>query len=193
MAQQTKATKGGAKTDTGNQTKTNEKIEKASKPAPKRPSKIDDSTLIYVKSNTFGGLTYVDRRSGEIVNWEYCGDVQPVTMSLLRTIKASASVFFAENKILVDYVDDDEHTPEDVYNALAVGRYYKDTIDPDDFEKVCGWAVNDIPKKVALLTTTAKENLVVALNTFIEEGRLDSLKKIKAFSEALGCDLMKSE
>lgn len=193
MAQQTKATKGGAKTDTGNQTKTNEKIEKASKPAPKRPSKIDDSTLIYVKSNTFGGLTYVDRRSGEIVNWEYCGDIQPVTMSLLRTIKASASVFFTENKILVDYVDDDEHTPEDVYNALAVGRYYKDTIDPDDFERVCGWAVNDIPKKVALLTTTAKENLVVALNTFIEEGRLDSLKKIKAFSEALGCDLMKSE
>lgn len=193
MAQQTKATKGASKTNTVNQTKTDEKIEKATKPAPKRPSRIEDSTLIYVKSNTFGGLTYVDRRSGEVINWEFCGDVQPVTMSLLRAIKATASIFFTENKILVDYVDDGEHTPEDVYNALAVSRYYKETIDPDNFDKVCGWTIDDIAKKVSLLTTTAKENLVVALNTFIEDGRLDSLKKIKAFSEALGCDLMKSE
>lgn len=197
MAQQTKTTKGAkkeaTKTNVDNQTEANEKIEKASTLAPKRPSKIDDSTLIYVKSNTFGGLTYVDKRSGETINWEYCGDIQPVTMSLLRAIKASAAIFFTENKILVDYVDDNEHTPEDVYDALAVGRYYKDIIDPDNFEKVCGWSIVDIAKKVPLLTTTAKENLVVALNTFIEDGRLDSLKKIRAFSEALGCDLMKSE
>lgn len=135
----------------------------------------------------------MDKRSGETIDWEFCGDIQPVSMSLLRSIKASAAIFFTENKILVDSVDDGEHTPEDVYNALAVGRYYKDIIDPDDFQKVCGWSVKDIETKVPLLTTTARENLVVALNTFIEDGTLDSLKKIRAFEEALGCNLMKSE
>lgn len=187
MAQQTKATKGATKAA---QTKKDDAV--ISK-TPKKPSRIDESTLIYVKSNTFGGLTYVDRRSGEIVNWDFCGDVQPVTMSLLRTMKASAAIFFTENKILVDFVDDDEHTPEDVYNTLAVSKYYKDIIAPEDFDKVCNWSLDEINKRVSLLSTTAKENLVVALNTFIEDGRLDSLKKIRAFSEALGCDLMKSE
>lgn len=200
MAQQNKTTNTGAKkgdaktkkTNAENQTKTNETI-KASPAAHRKPSRIDDSALIYVKSNTFGGLTFVDKRSGETIDWKFCGDVQPVSMSLLRAIKASAAIFFTENKILVDSVDDGEHTPEDVYNALAVGRYYKDIIDPDDFQKVCGWSVNDIEKKVPLLTVTAKENLVIALNTFIEDGTLDSLKKIRAFEEALGCNLMKSE
>lgn len=199
MAQQNKTTtgakKGAAKaktTNAENQTKANETIE-AAPVVPKRPSRIEDSTLVYVKSNTFGGLTFVDKRSGETIDWEFCGDIQPVSMSLLRSIKASAAIFFTENKILVDSVDDGEHTPEDVYNALAVSRYYKDIIDPDDFQKVCGWSVKDIKTKVPLLTTTARENLVVALNTFIEDGTLDSLKKIRAFEEALGCNLMKSE
>lgn len=186
MAQQKKTTKSPSVSQSGTS-----KVAAAS--TPKKPNRIDESTLIYVRSNTFGGLTYVNQRSGEVVNWDFFGDVQPVTMGLLRTMKASAAIFFSENKIIIESVDDDEHTPEDVYAALAVGKYYKDIIDPDSFDKVCGWSLGEIEKKVSTLTTTAKENLVVALNTFIEDGRLDSLKKIRAFSEALGCDLMKSE
>ena len=39
----------------------------------------------------------------------------------------------------------------------------------------------------------AKVNLAVALNTYIEKGILDSLKRIKAFEEALGCELKMPE
>lgn len=115
MAQQNKTTTGAKKgatkaktTNAENQTKVNETIETAPV-APKRSSRIDDSALVYVKSNTFGGLTFVDKRSGETIDWGFCGDIQPVSMSLLRSIKASAAIFFTENKILVDSVDDGEH------------------------------------------------------------------------------------
>ena len=74
MAQQNKTTtgakKGAAKaktTNAENQTKANETIE-AAPVVPKRPSRIEDSTLVYVKSNTFGGLTFVDKRSGETID-----------------------------------------------------------------------------------------------------------------------------
>jgi hypothetical protein len=39
------------------------------------------------------------------------------------------------------------------------------------------------------MSAEARVNLVVALNTYIEKGILDSIKRIKAFEEVLDCDL----
>ena len=39
------------------------------------------------------------------------------------------------------------------------------------------------------MSNGAEENLVVALNTYIEKGVLDSVKSIRAFEDALGCEL----
>lgn len=44
-----------------------------------------------------------------------------------------------------------------------------------------------------MLSKGAKGKLVVALNTYIEKGVLDSLKAIKTFEEVLGCDLARPE
>jgi hypothetical protein len=44
-----------------------------------------------------------------------------------------------------------------------------------------------------MMSAEAKVNLAVALNTYIEKGILDSLKRIKAFEEVLGCDLRVAE
>ena len=44
--------------------------------SPKKSVKLDDSVLISVKSNTFGGLIYVNPRTGDKTEWNGCGDVQ---------------------------------------------------------------------------------------------------------------------
>ena len=45
-------------------------------PVRKKTVKLDDSVLISVKSNTFGGLIYVNPRTGDKTEWNGCGDVQ---------------------------------------------------------------------------------------------------------------------
>ena len=156
----------------------------------KKTVKMTDDMMVEVKSCVFGGLIYKDKRTGEEVFWENEGDIQVVSFELLRSMKSSQVAFFKNNWItVISVLDDNSITPADVYKALYVQQYYKDIIDPDDFTKVCGWSVSEIEKKVALLVPAAKTNLAIALNTFIENGTLDSVKKIKAFEKALGCEL----
>ena len=93
--------------------------------------------------------------------------------------------------IITGFADEnaDTYTTADIYKALMIGQYYKDLIEPSDYAAVCAWEPEDIKKKVSLMSTEAKANLAVALNTYIEKGILDSLKRIKAFEEVLGCEL----
>lgn len=157
-----------------------------------KPAQIPDSAIINVKSNVFGGLIYVDKRNGETTEWDSCGVVQPMTFASLRNMKAT-SIDFYKNQWIIICGFADEHaemfTAADVYKALFVTQYYKDLIEPSDYIKICSWSVDEIKEKVSLMSTNAQANLVVALNTYIEKGILDSLKRIKAFEEVLHCSL----
>lgn len=165
-----------------------------SAPITKKAVKITDDMIINVKSGVFGTLVYVDRKTGEEVTWENEGDIQQVSFALLRSMKASQVAFMKDNWILIDSVEGHEDIAvEDVYKALFVQQYYKNIIDPDDYSVVCSWSLSDIEKKIPSLTKNAKTNLAIALNTYIESGDLDSLKKIKAFEKALDCSLCKPE
>lgn len=158
--------------------------------------KIDDSAVINVKSNVFGELNYIDKRTQEEVTWPRCGSVQPMTFASLRSMKAN-SVAFYENQwvIIVGFADEnaDKYTTADIYKALFITQYYKDLIEPSDYEAVCSWDPEEIRQRVSLMSEEAKVNLAVALNIYIEKGILDSLKRIKTFEEVLGCELKMPE
>lgn len=152
--------------------------------------KITDDMICDVISTCFGGLIYVDQKTGERIVWDSYGESQPISFSMLRSMKASQVGFFRNNWIAIRCVEDcPEVTPADVYKALFVQQYYKNVIDPDDFSVVCGWKESEIEENVKALTPGARQNLAVALNTYIEDGTLDSVRKIKAFEKALGCEL----
>lgn len=158
----------------------------------KKRDVIPDSALINVKSNVFGKLIFVSKKTGERIVWEQCGDVQQVTMNTLRTIKTEAVAFYRDQWIvIVGFADEnaDIFDPADIYQQLFVSQYYKELIDPSDYEAICSMKPSEIAEKIPLLSEGAKANLVVALNTYIEKGVLDSIKAIKAYEEALGCDL----
>lgn len=158
--------------------------------------RIDDSALVNVKSNVFGSLTYIDQRSGEIVRWDCCGAVQPMTFNMLRSMKASSAGFFKNQWVIITGFADEnaeKYTPADIYKALYITNYYKDLIEPSDYMTICSWSVDEIKNKVSLMSQESRGNLVVALNTYIERGILDSLKRIKAFEAVLGCELKMPE
>lgn len=154
--------------------------------------RLDDSVSVDVKSNVFGKLTYIDKKTQDEVVWNRCGESNPMTIGMLRSMKATQVNFFKNQWIIITgFADgnDNEYTTADIYKALMIGQYYQDLIEPSDYQTVCSWTPEEIKKKVSLMSAEAKVNLAVALNTYIEKGILDSLKRIKAFEEVLGCEL----
>lgn len=157
---------------------------------------IDDSAMINVRSNVFGELFYVDPVTKEEVSWPQCGVTQVLTMSALRHMKTGAIKFFVNNLVLITgFADEnaDKYEVADIYKSLGIQQYYKNYLDPTDYDDICSWSESTIRSKIALMTQGAKQQLIVALNTYIEKGVLDSLRAIKTFEEVLDCELGRPE
>lgn len=159
-------------------------------------SKVPDSLLVRVKSNLFGTLIYKNTRNGEMTCWDGNGDVQLMTVGELRAMRADQVGFFKNQWIVILGVADGEDstaTCADIYSTLAIKQYYKNYIDPGDFEGMCNTPVAEIKDRVSMVSPAQRGNLVVALNGYIKSGRLDSVSKIRAFEDALGVELLGRE
>ena len=173
----------------------NKKTTKTTEPEKKEQNKqvtISEDTLVKVKSGFYGLLHYKNLVTGEKITWEHQGDVQILPIRELRTMRSQQPGFFKNQWLIIAGVAEGERskaTPADICRHLAITEYYKNFIDPTNFDEACDWSETEIPERIALMTTGAKENLIIALNQFIKEGRLDSIRKIKAFEKALDCDL----
>lgn len=160
------------------------------------PKKLDDSALINVRSNVFGELIFIDPVTKEKISWGQCGETLQLPLSTLRHMKNGAVKFFTNQLVLITgFADEnaDNFEVTDIYKALYITQYYKDVIDPSNYEDICSWSPSVIKEKVSLLSSGAKAKLVVILNTYIEKGVLDSLRAIKTFEEVLGCELKRPE
>lgn len=169
---------------------------KTTKASPKKVVRITDDVQVKVKSNYYGTLFFKNKRTGDSVTWKNPGEIQIVTMGDLKAMKAEQSAFFRNQWVFILGVADHEDcnaTFEDICKALVIEQHYQNYIEPTNYREICGWSEKEIAERVAMLTPGARENLIVALNTYIKEGVLDSLRKIKAFEEALGCKLYNPE
>lgn len=156
------------------------------------PLTIPEDTLVKVKSGFYGKLYYKNLVTHERVIWERQGEIQIMTLRELRAMRTTQPAFFKNQWIIIEGVADGEDcnaTAYDICKSLAVTEFYKDFIDPSKFNVVCEWSESDIADKINLMSPGAKENLIVALNQFIKNGQLDSIRRIKAFEKALNCDL----
>ena len=162
-------------------------------PKPKKIPKLNDTVTVNVQSNVFGELIYVDDRSGANVKWHEFGDVQPMSLGDLRVMRNTQRAFFSNNWIFVKEILDDgyeELTAEDVYKNLMVAQYYKDVLNPDNFNSIFRMDEDEMRVAVGRMSNGARMNLVVACNDAIRRGKLDSLRKIRVLEEILGCELM---
>lgn len=166
------------------------------KKSPTPKERLDDSALINVRSNVFGELIFVDPVTKEKMSWNQCGETLQLPLSTLRHMKNGAVKFFTNQLILITgFADENAEKYEvaDIYKALYITQYYKEILDPANYEDICSWTPSVIKEKVSMLPSGAKAKLVVVLNTYIEKGVLDSLKAIKTFEEVLGCELKRPE
>lgn len=158
------------------------------------PVKLDDSVLISVKSNVYGGLVYINRRTGDKTVWSQCGDVQTLTMGDLRAMKGTQRAFFENQWIYIVGVEDagyEDVVPEDIYRSLMVTQYYKNVLDPDNYAEIFTWNESRIREAIAGMSDAGRTNLIVAANTCIADGTLDSLRTIQLLEKCLGCELDK--
>ena len=160
----------------------------------KKKLKLDDSVGISVASNVFGLLTYVNHKTGDKYQWKKMGEVQTLYVSDIRAMKSNQPRFLEENWILIEGITDDDDIYEDVesddiYEALQIAHYYDNRLCPKNLGDVFNWSVADIKAKVPKMNTGIKESLMVRANELIKSGILDSISKLKAFEEVLGCQL----
>jgi len=153
---------------------------------------LHEDDLVKVKSTYYGGLLYKGKKSGEIIRWNEPGEIQFMTIRELRAMKAEHPDFFRNKWIaIVGMVDEDSAVSvDDIYKALLLTKDGDFMFDPTDFDTINSWTEEEIRENVSKLTQGARNNLIISLNTFIEQGRLDSVKKIRIFEEVLGCELL---
>jgi len=176
--------------------KTVEKVE--TKNITKKKLRLDDNVLISVKSNRFGELIYINHKTGDETRWENFGDVQPLSVGDLRAMKAKQLTFFKENWITIEGIEDadddyDDVEIEEIYEALQISQYYDEYLCPKDINKVFNWTTDEMKNKIPRMTKSVKESILVRANELIKLNILDSMSKVKALEEVLGCELTSSE
>ena len=176
--------------------KTVEKVE--TKNITKKKLRLDDNVLISVKSNRFGELIYINHKTGDETRWENFGDVQPLSVGDLRAMKAKQLTFFKENWITIEGIEDadddyDDVEIEEIYEALQISQYYDEYLCPKDINKVFNWTTDEIKNKIPRMTKSVRESILVRANELIKLNILDSMSKVKALEEVLGCELTSPE
>jgi subtilase family serine protease len=73
-----------------------------------------------------------------------------------------------------------------------VDKYYKDFINVDEFESLFALSESELRDKVSKLSKSMKQSVGMKALNLIEEGKLDSIKKIKVLEEVLGYSLIES-
>lgn len=184
------ATQGNSKrTATKTAQKTNEKniknvVEK------KTPIQLSDDVYVTLRNNVCGKLYYFNSRTGDSYEWGQYGEIQDVRIADLREMKTSQRNFYIKNKFtIVDVPELDDVTPEDVIKYLALEQYFKGDLAPNLDDVIHRWTIDDILTRVPNMSRGSKETLIILCNTYIEDGTLDSRKKISAFETALECEL----
>lgn len=158
---------------------------------PKKVS-IPEDTIIKVRSNFFGSIHYKNLITQTKIKWKRQGDIQLMPLRELRAMRMAQPGFFEKRWIAIEGVADGEECEATVYDickSLEIIEFYKNSINPGEFAKACLWSDREIEDNVSMMSPAMKENFIVALNTYIADGRLDSLRRIKAFERALECDL----
>lgn len=164
----------------------------------KKKLKLDDNVSIYVASNVFGELIYINHKTGDKYSWENMGDVQSLYVSDIRAMKSNQRKFLEENWIVItgiaDHSDDyDGVDVDDIYEALQISNYYKDFICPSNLNDVFNWKPDEIRNKVSKMPVSTKETIAIRANELIRAGIIDSISKIKVLEEVIGCELASGE
>ena len=154
------------------------------KPIKKQTKDVDVNDTIMVVNGFNGRLVYKSKRTGEKFVWSNLGDEQEMEIRELRNAKNSAKGFFIKNWFMFKKED------QWIIDYLTLGKYYSNSINIDDYDKILMSSANIINSKLANVPEGQKESLANRARTLIQNGDIDSNRSIAALESVLGAVLV---
>lgn len=136
--------------------------------------------LVEVRNATQGKLIIYDSDGFANIFENFGYSLELEYKELLRLKKQSINMF-RQNYIEINPV---------VAKALGVDKFYQNTLFIDDFDDIFNLNDEELKAKVSTLNDSTKRSIGLRAITLIENGQLDSLKKIKTLEEILGYKLI---
>lgn len=131
-----------------------------------------------------GQLIYSSRRQmGYSVIWRNYMDTQYIELAELMAMRSSDPMFFSENWIVID--DEFEHK-DAVVQKLRIKNMYANTPNMLELERLFVLPVDEMVHKIKSMSTSLKESVYLHAKEAVENGTLDSMKRIKAIENVLG-------
>lgn len=145
---------------------------------------IDLNQYITVRNGFNGRLVYKSKRTGEKFIWDSFGDEQEMELIELKNARNSAKGFFSKNWFMFD--DDNAW----VIDYLGVGKFYKNALTIEDFDKLFEKTPAQIKSVIEKLTPGQKKSVEYKAREMVASGDIDSKKVITAIEESLGVNLI---
>jgi hypothetical protein len=152
-----------------------------------KKKKIPLDTMIPVKSGVNGILVYVSRKTGYEITWEEYGAIEYVEMSDLLAMRNTDKSFYENNWIYFE--DTDEYSSTDCYKFLDVYKYYDESIVGNDLNSLFLKEPDEIKAICEKLSKGLRNTVASLARTKIDDGTLDSNKRISALEEVLDIEL----
>ena len=156
-------------------------IEKSEPIIEKKQFKDDDK--IQCMSITAGKYVFVGDKSGEVYRWLSDGDVVDVRYSdLVAAVRAKKPIIFKPRVI----IEDEDFIAE----YPAIQELYDSLYSPEDLFAICQMSPSDIRRIVPQLPDGVKESLKTIAVKAIDDGKLDSVQRVRALDQIFGTDML---
>ena len=155
----------------------------ASSAAAVRKYEADDT--IPVRSITQGELLMPGRKSGILYRWAGAGDVEEVEYQDLYALKVRRSAYVYEPLFIID---DEELLADPKWKDVVA--LYQTMYDTEDISAILRLPVNQFKKVLKQVPKGLLNSIKVEVATQIENGKFDSISKIKAIDELCETDLL---
>ena len=147
--------------------------------------KYEADDTIPVRSITQGELLMPGRKSGILYRWAGAGDVEEVEYQDLYALKVRRSAYVYEPLFVID---DEELLADPKWKDVVA--LYQTMYDTEDISTILRLPVNQFKKVLKQVPKGLLNSIKVEVATQIENGKFDSISKIKAIDELCGTDLL---
>ena len=154
-------------------------------PAPaKKKALYDADTPIPCRSLTAGFLNMFGGKTKNTYQWLDAGMVEYVEYQDLQYALVGRSVHLNEPLIMIE---DEELLQQDGWNRLQT--IYDNIYSPKDLTEILRLPTSQMSAVIKKLPKGAKNSIGTLAKTMMEDGRLDSISRVKEIDKILGTDL----
>lgn len=147
---------------------------------PKQRVQINREDLIACRS-AVPNLVYVSKRTSEKFEWAEYGDINYVTLGELITMKSTQPRMLKEGWLIVD--------DEEAIEQLGLAKMYGNLFEIDDIDEFFDLPDYEIKRILTNMPRGFKNSIASFARERVEQGTLDSNRKLKLLEDLLDVDL----